>query len=184
MSNLMEQFMKDSTDAPTNSELSEISRLATWQLDLESEIKVYENMVNDKKETLKRVQEVLLPEAMLSVGMSEFKLDNGNKITIKDDVYASIRKEYLCEAVDWLDSKGIGDIAKSKVDVSFGRGESELVKGLMVYLQAKGFNATEQLSVHPQTLKATVKEQLARGVEFPEEFFSVHPVKKSVIKVK
>jgi hypothetical protein len=32
------------------------------------------------------------------------------------------------------------------------------------------------------TLKATCKEQLAKGVEFPEEFFSTGPIKKALIK--
>jgi hypothetical protein len=34
------------------------------------------------------------------------------------------------------------------------------------------------------TLKATVKEQLSRGVEFPDEYFSIAPVNKSIIKIK
>lgn len=184
MSNLVEEFIRDTVSEPTNNEMAEISSLAERQLNLEVDVKNLEELLNVKKEELKHIQEVLLPEAMASVGMSEFKLGNGTKITIKDDVYASIRAEYILKAVSWLDSMGLGDIVKDDVTVKFGRGDSEKAKDIVSYAQAQGYNVNEKLYVHPQTLKATVKEQLARGVQFPDEFFSINPVKKSVIKTK
>jgi len=184
MSNLMEEFLKDSSDAPTNDEMYEISMLAEQQVALECTIKEFDRMLEEAKESLRHVQEVLIPEAMASVGMSEFKLANGYKITIKDDVYASLRVDHILNAVKWLDGMGLGDIVKDDVTVKFGRGDSDKAKDIVSYAQAQGYNVTEKLSVHPQTLKATVKEQLARGVQFPEEYFSINPVKKAVIKTK
>lgn len=180
----MEEFLKDSSDAPTNDEMHEISMLAQQQLDLETKLKELENLVEVAKESLRHVQEVLIPEAMASVGMSEFKLANGAKITIRDDVYASMRADQILNAVKWLDDMGLGDIVKDDVTVKFGRGDSDKAKDIVSYAQAQGYNVSEKLSVHPQTLKATVKEQLAQGVQFPEEYFSINPVKKAVIKVK
>jgi len=185
MSNLIQEFIKDGSVTEVNSEeLLDISTLAQNQLDWEGTIAQLETDLVHAKESLRQIQEFLLPEAMAAIGMKEFKLANGAKITVKDDVFASIRKDFINQAVEWLAAQGLGGIVKDQVAVDFGRGEFNNVSELMVFCKANGFNASEKLSVHPQTLKATVREQLAKGVEFPEEFFSVGPLKKSIIKLK
>lgn len=183
--NLMKQFLADANSVTvTNDELSAISTLANEQLDWERKITQLEADLEHAKDALKQVQEFLLPEAMATVGMSEFKLANGCKITIKDDVYASIRKDFISEAVTWLDENGLGGVVKDQVSVDFGRGDLEAAKLFMAYCKETGVSATEKLSVHPSTLKALVKEQRAKGVEFPDNLFSIAPIRKSVIKTK
>lgn len=181
--NLMDEFLKDAqANAPTTDELTELAALAQAQLDLEMRIATVEAQVEELKEKLRVVQEQQIPDAMASIGMKKFTLSNGYSITIREDVYASIRKDYLHEAVSWLDQQGLGDIVKDSVDVKFGRGDADKAKRLMDYCIKNGWAASEKLSVHPQTLKAVVKEQLAHGIEFPEEFFSVGPLNKAIIK--
>jgi hypothetical protein len=183
--NLLQEFIRDGADVTaTDSELAAISTLASKQLELELEVENLEKKLDIAKEELKRVQEFLLPEAMASVGMSEFRLTNGNKITIRDDIYASIRADHVDQAMMWLTDKGLGGIIKDEVKVNFGRGESEKAAKLLELCKAHGFQASEKLAVHPQTLKATVKEQMARGIAFPEEFFSIAPIRKAVIKIR
>jgi hypothetical protein len=169
---------------PTSVELTELSDLAERQLYYERHICEIEEKLSETKELLRLVSEVYIPETMATIGMSEFKMSNGCKITIKNDVYASIRKDFVAQAINWLDNNGLGDIVKDKVAVDFGRGESDSAKELIKFCEEHGFRASENMSVHPQTLKATVKEQMSRGIEFPEEFFSISPVTKSVIKTK
>lgn len=181
-SNLLEEFMKDTVAVPMGTELTELSDLAQRQLFLEGRVSEIEHMLDETKEQLRMVQEVHIPETMAAIGMKEFKLANGYKLSIKEDVFASIRKDFTNQAVQWLDNKGLGDIVKDEVSVKFGRGEFDNVESLIEYCNSHNMNATEKLSVHPQTLKATVKEQLAKGIEFPEEFFSVGPVRKAIIK--
>lgn len=182
--NLMKQFMEDAVEAPNNDELSEISKLAALQASLMLDIELLNQDLTAKTEHLRQVQEDLLPNAMAAVGMSKFTTTDGYSITIKDDIYASIRKDFINDAVGWLDENGLGGIIKDQVAVDFGRGEFNNVNELMVFCKANGFSASEKLSVHPMTLKATIKEQMAKGMEFPEEFFSVAPVRKAIIKTK
>jgi hypothetical protein len=184
MKEIIYEIIDDYTEDPTNDELQSITELAKEQLHWEQNVKQLEIDLDAAKEALRNIQEYLLPEAMAACGMSEFKLLNGNKITIKDDVYASIRKDFTASAVKWLDDNGLGGIVKDQVAVDFGRGEFDSVKDLLEFCKATGLNANEKLSVHPMTLKATVKEQMASGVEFPEEFFSIGPVRKAIIKTK
>ena len=182
---LMNQFLADATAvSATTNELGDISKLAQDQRDWENKIIQLTSDLDAAKEALRQIQEFLLPEAMAAIGMTEFKMLDGSKITIREDVYASIRKDYIHNAVAWLDSVGLGDVVKNEVSVNFGRGESDAAYDLIDYCKEHGYNAGQKESVHPQTLKALVKEQLARGVEFPEEYFSIAPVKKAIIKTK
>ena len=41
----------------------------------------------------------------------------------------------------------------------------------------------EKSTVHPQTLKATVKEMVQSGQNLPEEFFSVYEAKVANVKL-
>ena len=181
---LTEIFKNEVKEVPTNEELSEVQLLAEKQLELEREVISISEMLDKAKEELKHVQESLLPEAISRLGLSEFKLKNGLKVTIKDDIFASIRADFYDSAISWLDEVGLGDIVKDEVKVNFGRGDYESSKALMTICKEQGFNAIEKMSVHPQTLKATIREQMAKGVEFPDKFFSVGPIRKAVIKIK
>lgn len=177
--------MSDSSvSAPNNKELTELSDLAKQQLQLMDEIATVEQTLEALKEQLKHVQESTLPDLMLSLGMSEFRLNNGYRITVKPDIYASIRADKITHAVDWLDEQGLGDVVKDDVTVKFGRGEAEQAKILLAFCRNHKFNAGEKLSVHPQTLKALIKEQLAKGIEFPDEYFSIAALNKAIIHKK
>lgn len=175
---------QSTVNAPTNDELKELNDLCEAQLVLEDQIQQAEDFLKKKKEELTNIRSVAIPNIMDAIGIQDFRMTNGMKITVKQDVYASIRSDKTNEAIEWLDQMGIGDIVKDEVKVNFGRGESKKAAVLLDYCQSHGYKASEKLSVHPQTLKATVKEQLARGVEFPEELFSIYPDRKTVIKPK
>lgn len=183
MSDLMKQFLEDAnTAAPTSDELVELSKLAERQIELENEVKYLEDVIAKTKERLRIVQENHIPEAMAAIGMKKFTLSNGYSITVKEDVYASIRKDFFNDAISWLNDNGLGGIVKDEIAVDFGKGNHDDLIALVDYCNKQGFSATEKVSVHSQTLKATVKEQMCRGVQFPEEFFSIAPVNKAVIK--
>ena len=184
MTDVMSEIMLEGLPAPTNTELEEVSNLAEKQLYLEQEIETIELNLSDVKDKLRMIQENLLPEAMLACGMEEFKMENGLKIKIKSDIHSSIRKDFVIDAMRWLDEHELGGIIKSQVDVAFARGEAVKSHQLVEYCKAAGFNVSEKESVHPSTLKATVKEQMARGVEFPDEFFSIYSSRKAEIKLK
>lgn len=130
----------------------------------------------------RNISQILLPEAMSSLEMTEFKLTTGFKVSIRDEVSASIKADRTEQAADFLDSIGCGDVVKDEVKVNMGKGERDHAAAFLELARQKGLAATEKLSVHPATLKSLVKEQLALGVEFPETDFSVFPYKRAEIK--
>lgn len=181
---LQKLFEQDcaSLNAPTTGEMKNLQELVDAQSYLEEQVKKVEAYMEEVKEKLMGIQCIAIPNLMDEIGIKEFKLSNGKKITIREDVRASIRKDFVPEAVYWLDANGLGGIVKDEVKANFPRGELDRVRELLAFCDENGIAAEEKLSVHPQTLKATVKEQMAKGIEFPEEFFSIFPDRKSIIK--
>lgn len=169
---------------PSNQEISEIAALAALQLCRVELVKDLEDKLKIAQADLRQTQEVDLPNAMHQAGVSEIKLPSGEKISVKEDIYASLpRDERFYEAMDWLRDNGFGDVIKNEVKVLFGKGEDDLSKEAVQILKSNGFdNVAVALTVHAQTLKALVREQLAKGGDFPMELFSVIPVSKAIIK--
>lgn len=169
---------------PSNREIAEISALARKQLDCQIRAAELEQKLKECQADLRQVQEIDLPAAMAQAGVSEIKLPSGVKITIKDDVYASIPKDERGDlAFTWLRNHGFGDVIKNEVKVAFGRGEEEQAAALLAECRAHGWNnASFAATVHPSTLKALIREQLASGKDFPLELFGAQPVSKAVIK--
>lgn len=162
-----------------------IARLASKQATLAEEISVLEAAVKEKKKELQRVEEQDLPEAMDAIGMSEFTLTDGTKISIKTFYNASIPGERKEEAFTWLDENGHGGIIKTDVSVAFGRGELEIARAFVEF--ARGFNEAAidpelEQGVHWQTLRSFVKEQIEGGSALPLDLFGVFVGRKAHLK--
>jgi hypothetical protein len=181
-------FEEDAVDASAvvveDNKLANIANLATQQLVLEARIAELENSLEDAKEELKQVQEGALPNAMAEVGMSEFKLTDGTKITVKPTYLANIKPEYKDAAFGWLRQHGHDDIIKNNLILSFGRGEDNQFAIVADQLKHMGLadHMTHKEEVHWQTLRAFVKEQLEAGEPLPTEEFGVFIVNKATIK--
>jgi hypothetical protein len=166
----------------SNNALTQIANLAKRQQEAERAVLDKENELKEAEAELKLVQEDLLPSAMAEAGMKAFTLDNGAKITIKDDVAVSVPADKKSEAYAWLRTNDFGDLIKNTVAIDFGRGEDEKAEHLKEHCQEQGISYSDKESVHAQTLKAFIKEQMANGKDIPLELFGAFPYSKAVIK--
>lgn len=182
--NFEEDAVGSSAVVVDDNKLSNIANLATTQMVLEARIAELENSLEDAKEELKAVQEGSLPNAMAEVGMSEFKLTDGTKITVKPTYLANIKPEYKETCFAWLRDHGHDDIIKNNLILSFGRGEDTQFSVVMDQLKHMGLadHMTHKEEVHWQTLRGFVKEQLEAGEPLPTEEFGVYIVNKATIK--
>jgi hypothetical protein len=157
-----------------NESLKNISDLATRQLNLEANIKQAETNLEEMKERCRNLSENLLPEAMMAIGMEKFSLSDGTAIKIDKFYSASIPKENATASFAWLRANNFAEIIKRKIECTFGKGDDEkatLVKQAMI---GCGVEPIDKESVHPQTLKAFVREQLEEGHNLPTELFGVY----------
>jgi hypothetical protein len=158
----------DEIVAPTDEQLSMVSRLADQQLALERDIEQLEAELKEKKNTYVKVSQVDLPDAMAAINMSSFKLANGASIDIKKGVDASIKVNDKPMAYSWLREHGHGAIIKNEFKVPFGAGEDALAEKLDNFLQTLDHEYNSSVSIHTQTLRAWARAQLEEGNEIPE----------------
>lgn len=181
--NLSEAFEKDAAVFAVEDEgLDGISKLAKRAKELEKELEEFEAIVKERKDQYRKLVEETIPEALATLGMKSFKMEDGSQVEIRPFYSASITEARRAEAFQWLRDHGHDDMIKNIVSVRFGRGEDELCSGLLNNLRQHGYPVEQTEKVEPMTLKAWVREQVERGNEFPTDLFGAYVGQKAVIK--
>jgi len=166
--------------APTDDQLSAVSKLANQQLALERDIEQLSAELTQKKNLFVKVSQVDLPDAMTAINMQSFKLGDGTAIDIKKGVSATIKVADRPIAYSWLRAHHHGAIIKNTVNVPFGGGQDELAQEVKDFLDAKELEYDAKIAIHPGTLNAWAKAQLEAGNEIPE---AINAFEYSVAKV-
>lgn len=150
---------------------------------------------------VKRIEDELLPNMLREVGMMEFKLGDGRTVSVEPHIACTISAENFPAAEEWLQERDLDGIIKNQVVIEFDKGmnmAAENLKGALLTMCAfpKLFvqivelcqvvqkesiaDPAEEMAVvagkkniHPQTLKAFVREQMRKGVDVPEDLFSL-----------
>lgn len=163
-------------------DLRTISRLGARQVELEGEVADLEAKLKAKKRDLLQVSQVDLPEAMAAAGFAEFRLSTGERVKVEEGVDANIKAANRERAHAWLDKHGFGDLVKRQVTANLGRDSDELLKRLGEVLGELEVPYETKEQVHPQTLKAFVREQLGQGVELPRDLFGIFEYKRTKVE--
>ena len=142
---------------------------------------VEEQLKEYKKELLKLTDEDL-PAMLQELGLSSFSLDDGSTVEVKPTYGASIKVDNRPAAFEWLREHGYDDIIKNTVACSVGRGEDDRASAFAAFAEKEGYFAEQKTEVHPQTLRAFVKERVEAGDEFPMELFGAYVGQRAVIK--
>ena len=166
--------------------LDAIVAMAKEALEIEARIEKGKELLKQLEEAHKAIVENDLPEAMDSLGLEEFKLDSGRKITISESYHPNISEANRDEAFDWLRDHGHDGIIKRNVSVQFGKGEDAIANRLLANLRrykSLGESTIKDSSgVHPQTLNAFVREMIESGEDLPMETFGVFVRRAASIK--
>lgn len=165
-------------------QLDVIVALAEQQLDYEARVIELEEELKETKDKLRQISERDLPDAMDEAGVEDFTLKDGRKVTVKIEYYASIPKHQQPLAFSWLRERGHDGIIKRNVTAKFGKGQDALAQRIVELIRenAEGTPVDDKQSVHHQTLKAFVREQMEQGVDIPQDVFGIHI--RNVARVK
>ena len=175
---------------PSDEKIKELSNLATVQVALENQIERAEELLSKLKKDLRDISEFKLPELMSEIGMSEFKLVDGAKITIQPICTGKIDDTNREPCIDWLMDNGHGALLKSTLELNFNKGEKldyEVISALInESLKQLDLQYKQKLDrgVHYATLNAFIKEQITNGEQFPMELFKVYLGRKTKITIK
>lgn len=183
MADVFAEMEADAVDAsviPSDKKLQGIAGIAQKQLELENQVAKVEDHLKELKLKLKDVQTRELPNALTELGLSEIKLESGEKILIKPFVSASISAANKEAAHRWLREHGHGDIIKHSVTVDVGTDQDQANSALQA-LSKLGLSPVDKEAVHHQTLKGFVREQVEAAQSLPLELFGAFMGQKSTI---
>ena len=180
---LVETMEKDSQlDNLKDSKVTDVSTLCQKQVNLEAEINRDKRKLGEKEESLRKLSLEIIPNALAEMNLKSLKLSDGSEVSVKDFYYARITEKNKSLAYKWLRDHGYGDLIKNEIAVPFGRGEDARANELLKTLVNTGYEPNQKTVVHPQTLKAFVKEQLESGKELPLDLLGAYAGQKTVIK--
>ena len=163
--------------------LARLSEAAEDQLAAEKALEAAEVEQKRAKDALKKIQEVTIPELMDEAKLSEFKTESGVKISVKENIRASISAANRPDAFAWLREHGHEALIKRQVTVMFGKGEDATAAEAIKALEERELPVDDKSSVHAQTLAKFIREKLEAGEEVPMELFGVFRQRVSTVKV-
>ena len=181
---LMEQESKPKSSVESLSQdgLKSVADTATKIRDKENLIAELEEKLSAEKKALLKLTDEDLPGMFLELGLNKLELEDGSTVEVKQTYGASIKVDNRPAAYDWLRDNGYDDIIKNTVACAFGRGEDEVAKRFAEFASQQGFDAQTKTDVHPQTLRAFIKERVEAGDEFPMELFGAWVGQRATIK--
>ena len=155
-------------------DLSGLSKLIQRQLNLDSEIENMEETIKEMKRERDLLSQETIPTKMQELGINETTMKDGSKVTVKEGFHCRIPKAKEEEALQYLKDEGLGDIIKNQVSTSFGTGEDNMAGDLAGYIEQNfGITPDVKKSVHPSTLKATLKKRHEEGLTDPDDLFGI-----------
>lgn len=158
-------------NAPSKSDLSELSQLASDLYRAELELQEAEETYKAAQRRVRDISEHQIPELMDEIGMAEFTTTSGIKISVKDSLRVSPPAARRQECWDWIEEQGYGDLVKRNVIVGFGRNEDSDALALRDKLEAEGLAVKDERKVESATLKKFIKERLEAGDNVPLDMF-------------
>lgn len=182
MSDLEDQMMADAAAAAADPEdaLKRVAELAAMMIKLQANVTAAEAALSAAKLAYARVEQTDLPELMAELGLSMIKLEDGSTVEVRRTYASSITDERRERAHAWLIEHGFGGLIKTRLEMSFGRGqEAEAAAAAQQIESSLGVAPVVEQSVHSGTLSAFVKEQIEAGTQIPRDLFGVFEIKKA-----
>jgi len=177
-----ESSMASSVEKMDQGDLTTVAGMARAIRDKEQEVAALEQKLKDEKKALLQLTDEELPTMLAEIGLTSMKLDDGSEVTVKPTYGASILVDNRPAAYDWLREHGHDDIIKNTVACAFGRGEDDQASAFKAFAEKQGYYAEQKTEIHPQTLRAFVKERVESGDEFPMELFGAYIGQRAVVK--
>lgn len=175
--------------------LSEVAALARELSRQKDALAAKQAELNAIEESIGKIECEALPAALRELGVKTLTLENGELISLKDELGVGVTDANRIEAYNWLRANGAGSLIKRVVAISFGKGEDDIASEVFAQLrEAHSDNpVVDKADVHYQTLKSFVKERLATEKELqeagavipeplPRVLFGVFEQQRAVIK--
>lgn len=132
--------------------MSKIVDLATELAELKNEKELLGNQEKAINLRIEHLTRVLLPEAMDEDGVSNISIDGVGRITLRGEVFASIRADNREAAYEWLRDTGRGSLISETVNAS-------TLKAAVKEWLKQGEEIPEVINVTPVTVAVLTKSK-------------------------
>ena len=186
MSDIRDEMINDSKDFLDTVEVTTIAQECVNLKKVEDDIAAIEEQLKKKKEEADHISSKVIPELLAEQGLSEIKLADGSKVSVKKEYRCTIPKDEVRRELcyKWLRDQKLEDIIKNNVFVTFGKGEDDKAKQLLDLAVANGFEPQQKSDVSWQTLTALFRERIESGLDMPSDVFSTWVKDKTKITRK
>ena len=178
----VEEHLTSQIEKVDTKALGSVAELARAIRNQEDTIRHLEEKLKTEKKLLLKLSDEDLPAILDELGLQSFKLEDGSEVTVKSTYGATIRVDDREQAYEWLRQNEYDDIIKNTVSVQFGRGEDEKAKEFKELAENNRYAADQKTEIHPQTLRAFIKERVEAGDEFPMQLFGAWVGRRASIK--
>ena len=126
---IRDEMINDSKDFLDTVEVTTIAQECVNLKKVEDDIAAIEEQLKKKKEEADHISSKIIPELLAEQGLSEIKLADGSKVSVKKEFRATLPKDDIRReaAYQWLRDQGLGDIIKNNVFVTFGHEASHSI---------------------------------------------------------
>ena len=184
--NIRDMMLNDSKDFLDNVEVTTIAQECVNLKKVEDDIAAIEEQLKKKKEEADHISSKVIPELLAEQGLSEIKLADGSKVSVKKEFRCTLPKDQVKreQAYEWLRNEKLGDIIKNNVFVTFGKGEDDKAKSLIDLAVENGYEPSQKSDVAWNTLTALYAERVKACLDMPSDVFSLWIKDKTKISRK
>ena len=171
---IQKEMLKDSKDLLDNVEVTTVADECVKLKKIEDEIAAIEEQLKNKKAEADDISSRVIPELLAEQGLSEIKLADGSKVSVKKEFRCTLPKDEAKRqaAYEWLRNEKLGDIIKNNIFVTFGKGEDDKAKQLLDLAAENGYEPQQKSDVAWMTLTALFRERIEAGLDMPSDVFS------------
>ena len=183
---IRDEMINDSKDFLDTVEVTTIAQEFENLKKIEDDIAAIEEQLKKKKEEADHISSKVIPELLAEQGLSEIKLADGSKVSVKQEFRCTLPKDDVKrqQAYEWLRNEKLGDIIKNNVFVTFGKGEDDKAKSLIDLAVENGYEPNQKSDVAWNTLTALYEERVKAGLDMPSDVFNLWIKDKTKISRK
>ena len=151
-------------DEPEESSLEAITAYAEALVAKREDLEELEAKAKTLKAEVTKLEQDLLPEAMIKLGMKAFTLSSGQQVAIKEELSCSVKNYEML--YDFLEERG--DDALMKTSIEVGKLPQNILNRVLKDLKDNyDLDGTSKLYIHPSTLKAYFRRLCGVGTDEP-----------------
>lgn len=136
-------------------QLSNLSERIKELRNIREDIESLEKKLKDLKNIESKISSEEIPEHLSKFGIDSIKLEDGQEVSIKEDIHVTLPKTNPVKRekmLEWISAHGGGGIIKDNLIVQ------DPTEDIIDYTKDKNFSFERKKDIHSQTLKAFFRE--------------------------